>query len=387
MAISFPIKLRSCPRPPCDPGKMRRLGIAAGIALLAAVGMQPASASSAGHKQQALEQFAAAEQMRAELDQQAPGDRTRKDYKRVAEAFRRVYYLAPTSSKADASAAAVADLLTLMGRQFQPGEKDLRAAIAHYEFLRREYPGSKYRMQALLNIGQIYQQDLRDDEAARHAFEQFLKQYPRNSLAPQARQALAELNAPKPEPPPVEAPVAAEKSDKTETAASGGFVPVFGKKLAELPVVTGVRHWSTPDYTRVAIDIDSEVKYEAGRVANPDRIFFDLPNTRLAAALAGKSFDVHDGFLKKIRAAQFQPGYTRVVLEVADVSDYSAFLLPNPYRLIIDIHGRQRPAETETATATNSPADGRATDASGSTHEKSYTSVQKAYEAATSGRS
>ena len=104
-------------------------------------------------------------------------------------------------------------------------------------------------------------------------------------------------------------------------------------------MVTGIRHWSTPDYTRVAIDVDGEVKYEAGRVPNPDRIFFDLPDTKLASVLVGKSFDVQDGFLKKIRVAQYQPGYTRVVLEVADVSDYSAFLLPNPYRLIIDIHG------------------------------------------------
>ncbi len=54
----------------------------------------------------------------------------------------------------------------------------------------------------------------------------------------------------------------------------------------------------------------------------------------------GKSFDVDDGFLKKIRVAQFQPGRTRVVLEVDDLSDYEAFLLPNPYRLIIDIHGK-----------------------------------------------
>ena len=30
---------------------------------------------------------------------------------------------------------------------------------------------------------------------------------------------------------------------------------------------------------------------------------------------------------------------TRVVLDVSDVSEYSAFLLPNPYRLIIDVHG------------------------------------------------
>src|SRR5690348_9809301 len=30
----------------------------------------------------------------------------------------------------------------------------------------------------------------------------------------------------------------------------------------------------------------------------------------------------------------------RVVLDVDDVAEYSAFLLPNPYRLIIDIHGK-----------------------------------------------
>ena len=70
------------------------------------------------------------------------------------------------------------------------------------------------------------------------------------------------------------------------------------------------------------------------------RIFFDLRETKLASTLVGKSFDVDDGFLKKIRVAQFQPGRTRVVLEVDDLSDYEAFLLPNPYRLIIDIHGK-----------------------------------------------
>jgi N-acetylmuramoyl-L-alanine amidase len=38
------------------------------------------------------------------------------------------------------------------------------------------------------------------------------------------------------------------------------------------------------------------------------------------------------------------------VLEVNGVADYSVFLLPNPYRLIIDIHGR-RPTEPETILA------------------------------------
>ena len=104
--------------------------------------------------------------------------------------------------------------------------------------------------------------------------------------------------------------------------------------------VTGIRHWSTPNYTRVAIDLGDDVTYEAARVPNPDRIYFDLHGTRLAQELVGKSFAVtDDGFLKKIRAAQFSNDMTRVVLDVNDVTEYSAFLLPNPYRLIIDIHG------------------------------------------------
>ncbi len=52
-----------------------------------------------------------------------------------------------------------------------------------------------------------------------------------------------------------------------------------------------------------------------------------------------------DGFLKQIRAAQFSNDVTRVVLDVNEVTEYSAFLLPNPYRLIIDIHGKGQPMQ------------------------------------------
>jgi N-acetylmuramoyl-L-alanine amidase len=110
----------------------------------------------------------------------------------------------------------------------------------------------------------------------------------------------------------------------------------------QLPRVTSIRHWSTPDYTRVAIDLEQDTRFDSQRIANPDRIFFDLYDTKLASTLVGKSFEVDDGFLKKIRVAQFKPGKTRVVLEVDDLSDYDAFLLSNPSRLIIDIHGTQQ---------------------------------------------
>jgi len=326
------------------------LQLFAAVALLAVLVGTSASgfaSNSAARKQHAREQFERAEQMREELNGRPEEERTRRDYQRVADAYRKVYYVAPASSKADASVVAVAELLAEMGRQFQPGDKDLNSAIREYEFLRHDYPGSKYRFQALFTIGQIYKEDLGDEDAARKTFEEFLAHYPRNSLAPEAKKALAELNQPKSKKKTVEE---ARSEPAGASAAENISQPTVQRKQG-LPMVTGIRHWSTPDYTRVAIDVDREVKYEAGRVSGPDRIFFDLPDTKLASILVGKSFEVQDGFLKKIRVAQYQPGYTRVVLEVADVSDYSAFLLPNPYRLIIDIHGRQPHLQMQVANA------------------------------------
>ncbi len=314
------------------------------LLLIARAGQNAFAWSAASRKQEAATQFAKAEQMREELNGRPQEERTRRDYQRVADAYRKVYYVAPASSKADASVIAVAETLAAMGRKFEPGEKDLRSAIREYEFLRHEYPGSKYRFQALFTIGQIYAEDLGDADAARKTFEEFLHRYPRQALAREAKQALAELDHPLPSKKPVEE----ARADLSDTPLTEPVSQAVVKKPV-LPLVTGIRHWSTPDYTRVAIDVDREVKYEVGRVPDPDRIFFDLPDTKLASVLVGKSFDVQDGFLKKIRVAQYQPGYTRVVLEVDDVSDYSAFLLPNPYRLIIDIHGRQPHTKTQVA--------------------------------------
>jgi N-acetylmuramoyl-L-alanine amidase len=101
--------------------------------------------------------------------------------------------------------------------------------------------------------------------------------------------------------------------------------------------------------------VEGDVKFSSQRLGRPARIFFDLPDTRLASTLVGKTFDVDDGFLKKVRVAEFSPGHSRVVLEVDDLSDYDAFLLPNPYRLIIDIHGKDERAKQH-SDASNSPS-------------------------------
>jgi N-acetylmuramoyl-L-alanine amidase len=254
----------------------------------------------------------------------------------------------------------VGDLLVDMGRTLKD-PKYFRQAIDTYELLRREYPGSRYRWEALFTIAQIYADELDDTEKAKAGFEEFLKQYPNHRLAEDAKAALEDLAKPKEKRAKAEpAKPAAKPARKPEVGAVEPRAESPSKAPAKgaLPLVTAIRHWSTPDSTRVAIDLDTEVKYEAGRISDPERIFFDLHDTKLASELKGKSFDViENGFLKKIRVAQYLPGRTRVVLEVDKVADYSAFLLPNPYRLIIDIRGahpaaaKAGPAKSEDPTA------------------------------------
>jgi N-acetylmuramoyl-L-alanine amidase len=435
-------------------GSSRLLSIAGCLLLLnpgAAAAGQAAKKTGA-----ALSPYKRAQRLREALEGRSEQERTRRDYERVMDAYRAVYHGAPGSSRADASIFAVADLLAEQGRQFRD-EKSLHDAIAQYEFLRKQYPGSRYRFSALLTMGEIYFRNLDDTADARTCFQQFLKQYPGNPLANDARLELDRLQhgtrgtpgleglaadrsgkkaAPESmlpqgaaiatsvrphkrhqtvldaaiasqggdaaqSPPPVSSatgkpPASAVARESTANAAAGGasigksssgfeeidlpparypaadshpgsgpqalsgaipsaMPPLHGK----LPLVTGIRYWSTPVYTRVAIDLQSEVQYEAVRVPHPDRIFFDLHGTRLAPDLVGKSDEViDDGFLKRVRAAQFSNNITRIVLDVNDVSEYSCFFLPNPSRLIIDVHGRKErsaPVNFVTAGSPGSP--------------------------------
>ncbi|MGE5726377.1 MAG: AMIN domain-containing protein, partial [Acidobacteriota bacterium] len=294
----------------------------AAVLLLSALAVP--AAANVRKAQPARGQFARAEKLRDTLMRRPVEDRTRRDYQRVIDAYRRVYYSDPGSSKAPVSVLRVADLLAEMGHRFDDS-KTLHAAIGQYKFLLREYPGNPYRGDALFTLAQLYQDGLHDAGAAKAAYQELLKREPRSARAGEARQALAQLNLQR-------------KSAKAESAKTR--LPAVNSD-ADLSRVTGIRYWSTADYSRVAVDLDSDITFHSERLVHPDRVVFDLHWTRLSPALAGKSFIPKSGLLKKVRISEKKPGDARVVLDVEDLANYSAFLLPNPDRLIIDIHGRQ----------------------------------------------
>jgi N-acetylmuramoyl-L-alanine amidase/putative methionine-R-sulfoxide reductase with GAF domain len=126
-------------------------------------------------------------------------------------------------------------------------------------------------------------------------------------------------------------------ADMPTEAADPLSPPASPQELAKFPRITGIRHWSSADSSTVVFDLEDQVQYETHRLTGPDRIYFDLHDTQLAPELAGKSVDVGDTLLGRIRAAQPVAGMTRVVLETRGNSNFSVSLEPNPYRLVVEL--------------------------------------------------
>jgi N-acetylmuramoyl-L-alanine amidase/putative methionine-R-sulfoxide reductase with GAF domain len=125
--------------------------------------------------------------------------------------------------------------------------------------------------------------------------------------------------------------------DAASDAAEPNSVPATAQELAKFPRVTGIRHWSSADSSTVVLDLEDQVQYEAHRLAGPDRIYFDLRDTQLSPELIGKSIDVGDTFVSRIRVAQPVAGMTRIVLQTKADSTFSVSLEPNPYRLVVEV--------------------------------------------------
>jgi N-acetylmuramoyl-L-alanine amidase len=114
-----------------------------------------------------------------------------------------------------------------------------------------------------------------------------------------------------------------------------------------------VRVLSSPTNSRVTIDLSHRVRYEIHRLTEdpskglPARIYVDLFNTKLAME-SDDPIAVNDGVLRQLRIGQYAPDVVRVVIDLAAVAEHKAMLLPDPYRLVLDIQ-RQKDADAVAA--------------------------------------
>jgi len=310
-------------------------------------------------RQSASAQFARAEEQRAALNSKPSEKRTLADYKQVVMSYRRVGMITPRAAEVPDSLLAVAELYTEMGDRF--GRSYYQLAVDSYQFLVREYPSSKFCQDALLRVAKLQRDELADTTQARKTYEDFLKRYPRSTRKREAQEALAELallqtsEEPSAKDSPNESSAVARQV-ATEDPRPSAPVHSGGKSVAnanssDIPRVRKIHAAANGDATRVTIDLEDSVQYYSGRIANPDRIFFDLHAAKLAPEVARGNIHVEGNLLTAVRVAQNHAGVVRVVLDVNGVKDYTASLTKNPSQLLIDLYGSSPAQAVQTAQA------------------------------------
>ncbi|MHB8755187.1 MAG: N-acetylmuramoyl-L-alanine amidase [Candidatus Acidiferrales bacterium] len=328
------------------------LACAAPVALLCVLFSAPSARAQASRHAQAKTQYDKAQKMRESLDAEPKDSRTLAEYKKVVAAYRRVYLLTASAPETTLALDAVAHLYNEMGDDFD--RMYYQSSVVTYKFLVSQYPTSKFRADALFQIGKIEKDNLGEKTEAKNAFTMYLQRFPRSEEAGDARRELRELAvAPNKNAPDDSGAEASSRATSSETASDRHVtrnIPVSepeyvseetpdSAKSGDPSSVTAIRTWNADDYTRVVVDLNGAVKYQSARIKNPDRIYFDLYKAHLGHSLTDKELAVQNGFLKSVRVAQNKTGVVRLVLDVRSIEGYSAFLLPNPYRLVIDVHG------------------------------------------------
>jgi len=346
----------------------RVLGVLSTFLLFLSLFANISLADTPARRDAAKNQFDRAEKDCQALESRPEKDRSLKEYTSVVNAYRRVYLITPRAAEVPAALEHVAELYRAMGDLFN--EKYYQMAVNTFQFLLREYPANHFREDAMLAIAQVEKDDLRDTVLAKKSYEEFLTLHPHSSHAAEVHAILDQLRAdsamagsesklavptarpiadrsnPKPT---VTEKFPASTDSKQETSTES--TPSSNVR----PRVTKIHTWNADTYTRIVIDVGAQVKYQAARLSNPDRIYFDVENAKIDPELLHKPVDVENGgFLKSVRVAQNQLDVVRVVLEVDHAKDYSVSLLPNPYRLVVDVYGNSAP--TEESARANSPA-------------------------------
>ncbi len=214
-------------------------------------------------------------------------------------------------------------------------------AIDHYERLTREFPKSHLVDDALLKLAQIYETKRADSKTAYNYYERISLDHPSGDMAQNARRAMRQLA--------VAAPTRSIRAVKQPTTVKSPT------RLSSTPAtVTDIRFWTHPNYTKVVIYLDHETAFTENRLErddrhdHPERLYFDLKNSELRTDLRAKyrredgyfQIPIGDGLLTRARFAQHSIDTVRVVLDIASIKEHRVVPYENPYRINIDVWGK-----------------------------------------------
>ena len=221
---------------------------------------------------------------------------------------------------------------------------DRLKALEAYDRMLATFPKHGWSDDALFRMGLIWQEQFKDSAKAAQMFKTLVDTYPKGDKVPEAREQLAKIqgsgsvsNDTAAKAQATEAKPAQQKQDAAPKKASPAPA-----KLKEGLTLLGIRHWSSPDYTRVVMDVTQDVHYERTLVEKAANGNKQLQITLQQAGIAADvmpSRTIQDGILSQIEVGPDPVGGARVTLDVMSMDNYRVFTLPDPYRVVIDIYG------------------------------------------------
>ena len=172
--------------------------------------------------------------------------------------------------------------------------------------------------------------DLQDKQEAIDYYQRLLNHFPESEYRSKASQSVAELSGRGVE------HVVIKRSSKERKGSR-----VHTGRLVELK---DVRFWSSPTYSRVVLNMASEVPYvykllkEDAAAAELERIFIDLDHARMGEEI--KPYVPASGaLLQNAHVTPYDQDTVRVVLEMTSVHHFKVFSLENPFRIVVDVRG------------------------------------------------
>jgi len=114
--------------------------------------------------------------------------------------------------------------------------------------------------------------------------------------------------------------------------------------MAMAATVLAVRTWPASEYTRVTLELDSELKAEHFTLENPHRIVVDISGLDMSPALGKLVSDIKpdDPYIQALRVGQNRPGVVRIVMDLKQAIAPQVFTLKPigdyQYRLVLDLY-------------------------------------------------
>ena len=104
--------------------------------------------------------------------------------------------------------------------------------------------------------------------------------------------------------------------------------------------IVNLRKYTHPNFTRVVLDIGKLREYTFGELRDPGRIYIDVLQAKLNPILQGQSYPVKAEYVSQIRISQKTPSTVRLVVDVefSRIQSYRVYHLFDPFRLVVDIY-------------------------------------------------